>query len=277
MYAMRSGGVRTRFQQAVPAAQVKHYGDFWSCTTVFGIIRLNFMSLTHGNANSAHDDFELWGSKRARTRVCVWSADPKPKGRSIMAVLAHGTTVSGKFEVLTCKDRQDEDHNGPGLTIHGAMHRLHSQRVELATGKECLFYLVDWDELVCSGGGVGRMPEELLLKAATKPPGSELFSNNETSTLKPTLKPFEWRNVRTFVEFKISKKKMAKPPSSYPLSSHRPTPKPQYLTMDQQVEENDARQSEALPAAPASASANCQPPADSMCLFREAGLIVTFV
>ncbi|KAH7881685.1 hypothetical protein F5I97DRAFT_1833428 [Phlebopus sp. FC_14] len=148
MYAMRSGGVRTRFQQAVPAAQVKHYGDFWSCTTVFGIIRLNIMSLTHGNAfeNSAHDDFELWGSKRARTRVCVRSADPKPKGRSIMAMLAHGTT-----------DRQDEDHNGPGLTIHGAMHRLHSQRVELATGKKCLFYLVDWDELVCSGGGVGRM------------------------------------------------------------------------------------------------------------------------
>ncbi|KAH7881922.1 hypothetical protein F5I97DRAFT_462082 [Phlebopus sp. FC_14] len=121
MYAMRSDGVRTRFQQAEPAAQVKHYGDFWSCTTVFGIIRLNFMSLTHGNANSAHDDFELWGSKRARTRVCVWSADPKPKGRSIMAVLAHGTTVSGKFEVLTCKDRQDEDHNGPGLTIQSVM------------------------------------------------------------------------------------------------------------------------------------------------------------
>ncbi|KAH7891038.1 hypothetical protein F5I97DRAFT_1827007 [Phlebopus sp. FC_14] len=98
--------------QAEPAAQVKHYGDFWSCTTVFGIIRLNFMSLTHGNAfeNSAHDDFELWGSKRARTRVCVWSADPKPKGRSIMAVLAHGTT-----------DRQDEDHNGPGLTIQSVM------------------------------------------------------------------------------------------------------------------------------------------------------------
>ncbi|KAH7881819.1 hypothetical protein F5I97DRAFT_1832962 [Phlebopus sp. FC_14] len=105
--------------------------------TFFGIIRLNIMSLTHGNAfeNSAYDDFELWGSKRARTRVCVRSADPKPKGRSIMAVLAHGTT-----------DRQDEDHNGPGLTIHGAMHRLHSQRVELATGKKCLFYLVDWDE-----------------------------------------------------------------------------------------------------------------------------------
>ncbi|KAH7891056.1 hypothetical protein F5I97DRAFT_1827020 [Phlebopus sp. FC_14] len=80
--------------------------------TFFGIIRLNFMSLTHGNAfeNSAHDDFELWGSKRARTRVCVRSADPKPKGRSIRAVLAHGTT-----------DRQDEDHNGPGLTIQSVM------------------------------------------------------------------------------------------------------------------------------------------------------------
>ncbi|KAH7889059.1 hypothetical protein F5I97DRAFT_1828322 [Phlebopus sp. FC_14] len=104
--------------------------------------------------------------------------------------------------------------------------------------------------------------DDFLPKAATKPPGSELFSNNETSTLKPTLKLFEWRNVRMFVEFKISTKKMAKPPSSYPLSSQRPLPKPQYLTMDQQVEENDVPQSEGLPAAPASANANSQPPAD---------------
>ncbi|KAH7881813.1 hypothetical protein F5I97DRAFT_656762 [Phlebopus sp. FC_14] len=91
----------------------KHYGDFWSCTTVFGIIRLNIMSLTHGNAfeNSAHDDFELWGSKRARTRECVRSADPKPKGRSIMAMLAHGTTVSGKFEALTGRTKIT---TGPG-------------------------------------------------------------------------------------------------------------------------------------------------------------------
>ncbi|KAH7881687.1 hypothetical protein F5I97DRAFT_1963449 [Phlebopus sp. FC_14] len=65
-----------------------------------------------------------------------------------------------------------------------------------------------------------------------------------------------------FVEFKTSKKEMAKPPSSYPLSSHKPPPNPRYLMVDEQIEENDARQSEALPAAPASASANSQPPAD---------------
>ncbi|KAH7891059.1 hypothetical protein F5I97DRAFT_1827023 [Phlebopus sp. FC_14] len=111
---------------------------------------------------------------------------------------------------------------------------------------------------VADGTGDILERDDLLLQATIRAPGSELFSNNETITLKP----FEWRNVRTFVEFKISKKKMAKPPSSYPLSSHRPTPKPQYLMVDQQMEENDARQSEALPAAPASASANCQPPAD---------------
>ncbi|KAH7891062.1 hypothetical protein F5I97DRAFT_1964446 [Phlebopus sp. FC_14] len=69
-------------------------------------------------------------------------------------------------------------------------------------------------------------------------------------------------HVRMFVEFKTSKKEMAKPISSYPLSSHKPPPKPHYFMADQQMEENDALQSEGLPAAPASASANCQPPAD---------------
>ncbi|KAH7891040.1 hypothetical protein F5I97DRAFT_1976866 [Phlebopus sp. FC_14] len=87
--------------------------------------------------------------------------------------------------------------------------------------------------------------------------------SREEFLLKAATNPLAWCNVRMFVEFKTSKKEMAKPPSSYPLSSHKPPPNPRYLMVDQQMEENDARQSEALPAAPASASANSQPPADA--------------
>ncbi|KAF8121044.1 hypothetical protein EV363DRAFT_1366958, partial [Boletus edulis] len=61
--------------------------------------------------------------------------------------------------------------------------------------------------------------EDLFLGVATKPPSSKKE------------KPFEWRDVRTFVEFKKAKYNMEPPPERYSSQKYTP-PQEKYLTLD---------------------------------------------
>ncbi|KAN0073650.1 hypothetical protein V8E55_012127 [Tylopilus felleus] len=62
-------------------------------------------------------------------------------------------------------------------------------------------------------------PKERFLKLATEPPSPK------------KTKSFEWRDVRTFVEFKKAKSKMQPPPEEYCSQTYTP-PKEEYLTLD---------------------------------------------
>lgn len=86
-------------------------------------------------------------------------------------------------------------------------------------------------------------PKERFLKLATKPPSPK------------KTKSFEWRDVRTFVEFKKAKSKMQPPPEEYCSQTYTP-PQEEYLALDT-LNEPDL---DALPEGLVPSSLNPRPP-----------------
>lgn len=85
-----------------------------------------------------------------------------------------------------------------------------------------------------------------------------IYSQKDTflgvATAPPT-KPFGWRSVHTFVEFKKSKNKIELPPESYTLREYVPPQEHEYLRMNILCESD----LDALPTAPASSADNPRP------------------